>query len=94
MHGNACDGMCEDEDEDDDDDKDDIDCDKVNSYDRIGKDSRPREARPKNLVYIYIYIDTCMNECNNIHIYIYTVWHEESDFQVKIEQILRLEVKN
>ena len=22
----------------------------------IGKDSRPREARPKNLVYIYIYI--------------------------------------
>ena len=65
VHGNACDGMCEDEDEDDDDDKDDTDCDKVNSYDRIGKDSRPREARPKNLVisdisikieYIYIYI--------------------------------------
>jgi glucan phosphoethanolaminetransferase (alkaline phosphatase superfamily) len=30
--------------------------DDLNEYDDIGKDSRPREARPKNLVYIYIYI--------------------------------------
>ena len=65
MHGNACDGMCEDEDEDDDDDKDDTDCDKVNSYDRIGKDSRPREARPKNLAYICVYT----------YIYIYILPH-------------------
>ena len=56
-------------------------CPRAPPFERAGRSEVPAHImRGSTLVYIYIYI--------------YTVWHEESDFQVKIERSLRLDGQN